>query len=356
MKRQFRRETYKIDRNHSVYRRSFLQKYPLLSFAAGALALSVLFGIGWGISKALSKPAPEIAPTQVEQKESQRVILPEYDDREDSFYSVSQEELLDFAKLEKAIYAAHKQGVKYLLVPLKDKEGNLLFESEVPLAKEAGVVGKKTVSIPYIKEKLKGTKVKLAVELAAFSDNQMAKASKALAVHYENSGDPWITSDGRRWLDPTNEGAAAYLLALMEDVYRQGADCVVFSHVQFPKENGETQVDWYAVKGAGEDIVTHLNAFLEKAEGRAAQVGRPVFVKVGASDLFQKGEIYGEGAHLIQADNMLVALDMTPKKGVLALDTKEKVGDKSEEEVETLIKERAKARAKEVGNLVFVKE
>lgn len=359
---------YKIKKHTKVYRKNPFIKYSPITLIIAAVAIVLLIGVGWGIAKAVNKalsgevpqeastsdaPGGEAAQTQ---GENTPIVVPEYDDRKDSFYTISLSRALNNSQLDKAVEEAKKEDVKYLYIKLKETDGEISFNSNVEAARTNQSIAKKTVDIATLKEKLKDSNVKLAVDVAAFKDSIMAKWDKESAVLYQGSKDPWLSDDGRAWLDPTNPKAKEYILNLIDDLYTQGADCVILSNVQFPKGNKEAEKDTYYEVGADNNPADPLNRFILEAEQKALEKGKSLFVKIDGTDLFHDTDIYGGNPLDLDADNIIVYLDIKPSAGDLQLDKKISTANMNQGDIDKAINDAINQKNTSGKDLILLPE
>lgn len=149
---------------------------------------------------------------------------------------------VDFASVAtpQAAAATAKQlkseGVTHALITLKDTAGNIYYATAVPQAKER--ISATSLDAKAVAEAFLNEGIRPCAYLEAFRDAGAAYAMPEMAVSYLDQGMLWLDTSrelgGKPWLNPYNEDACRYVLALAEEVAGLGYPDIVMGSVQFP--------------------------------------------------------------------------------------------------------------------------
>ncbi|MEO6419628.1 MAG: putative glycoside hydrolase [Polyangiaceae bacterium] len=140
------------------------------------------------------------------------------------------------------------RGINLIVLDAKDYDGFVTYPTKVALANEAGAVKHPPIrdlarTIRFAHDK----GIRVAMRIASFEDEIMAKAKRNLSVQSK-----WGRAYPIGWLDPSNEGAQAYVIDLVKESLDAGADEIQLDYVRYPvlgikgadfhlKERGLTQ-------------------------------------------------------------------------------------------------------------------
>lgn len=140
------------------------------------------------------------------------------------------------------------RGINLIVLDAKDYDGLLTYPSKVALANDVGAVKHPPIrdlarTIRFVHDK----GIRVAMRIASFEDEIMAKAKRSLSVQSK-----WGRAYPIGWLDPSNEGAQGYVIDLAKECLDAGADEIQLDYVRYPvlgikgadfhlKERGLTQ-------------------------------------------------------------------------------------------------------------------
>ncbi len=125
-----------------------------------------------------------------------------------------------------------------LMVDLKDETGQVLYESQVPLAKQVGADAG-MYDLRHVASLAHGEGLYLIGRLVAFQDPIAAKRMPEMSV-WDSATQAPFTSRGQYFLDPTDPDARAYALDLAKEACSMGVDELQFDYVRFPDSRPES--------------------------------------------------------------------------------------------------------------------
>lgn len=261
------------------------------------------------VSEDLSVPdSSEAAVSEISQPPSSQEDIPVALPEEGTWRAV------DFASVATPQAAAvtaqqlKSEGVTHVMITLKDAAGNLYYPTSVPQAKDR--VSGTSLDARAVAQAFLAEGIRPCAYLEAFRDPGAAYAAPEMAVSYLNQGMLWLDTSrelgGKPWLNPYNEDACRYVLALAEETADLGYTDVVMGSVQFPSgyglnycgfgENAQQQTKPQVLK----NIIGRLDALGEE-KGVNIWIALP-----GEAASGQKLDSYVENPVSFGAKNLLI--------------------------------------------------
>ena len=137
------------------------------------------------------------------------------------------------------------QGINALVMTLKGENGVLYYQSA--LAAE-GAKDSQALSQDVISARLGEERDWSAVAaLDCLHDTAYAFANMAGAGICQSSGYIWYDNTNTHWLDPSKEGARAYLAGLAGECVRMGFDEVLLRGLAYPTQGKQYKIDYSAM-------------------------------------------------------------------------------------------------------------
>ncbi len=168
-----------------------------------------------------------------------------------------------------------------VVIDVKGDRGWILYPTEVPLAIAAGAQGPATMrEFDTLMTTLKARGIYTIARIVTFKDQILANYRPDLAVIDTRTGKPWVDRERLAWLDPFQEEAWDYNIALAREAVRRGFDEVQFDYVRFPTD-GKLSAARYAKPNSRETRLPAIVGFLSRARRELGAMG--AFV---AADIF----------------------------------------------------------------------
>lgn len=124
-----------------------------------------------------------------------------------------------------------------LVIDVKGDRGLIPYDTEVPLAREAGALGPVRVrDFDDILGRLKARGIYTVARVVVFKDDVLARYRPAWAVTDTRTGGLWRDNERLAWLDPFAEQARAYSIAMAGEAALRGFDEVQFDYLRFPTD------------------------------------------------------------------------------------------------------------------------
>lgn len=159
-----------------------------------------------------------------------------------------------------------QDGVRYVSVTLKETDGLLAYNSEVPLA--ARSTARTLIDPGMVAAVLKEYELKPVARLAVFRDPAAAYADHSTAIRYMGTSSVWldaagVAAGGKPWLNPYSSSALEYISSLVVELRGLGFQHVLLANVQFPTSTSDKQ--YYGEKN-GRDRAAQLTADIARWE------------------------------------------------------------------------------------------
>lgn len=148
---------------------------------------------------------------------------------------VTQDSLQNSAKLNELLGLIDRTELNAMVINVKDDWGNITFEADVPVAKEANAVhptlGDGRQQIKQLKEK----GIYTIARIVTFKDAWVPKVRPNLAVA-STAGGIWRDYNGVSWLNPYSKEAWDYVVSVARAAAEIGFDEIQFDYVRFPTD------------------------------------------------------------------------------------------------------------------------
>lgn len=186
--------------------------------------------------------------------------------------------LLDWAKTA---------GINTIVLDLKAEDGLLSWESDIPLAKQMGANERKIGNLADFVKQAHDKGFWVAGRIVSFNDKVAYKAQPSWRI-------PGFEGQGYAFIDPKNEEAQNYNIAIAKEAVKNGVDEIQFDYVRYP----EKWIDGYNRDTTFEYRVGNINGYLKKAYAEL----HPLGVVVGA-------DLFGLTTSVDQGDDMKIGQD-----------------------------------------------
>jgi hypothetical protein len=154
-----------------------------------------------------------------------------------------------------------------IVIDVKGDRGFIPYESRVPLARSAGAIG--PVRLRDFDDLLAGLRAKGIYTIArvvAFKDDVLARYRPGWAVADATRGSLWLDNERLAWIDPFQEEAWAYPIAVAQEAALKGFDEIQFDYLRFPSE-GKLGAARYSKASTQQSRLHAIALFLGQARG-----------------------------------------------------------------------------------------
>jgi len=160
-----------------------------------------------------------------------------------------------------------------VVIDVKGDEGYIPYDSQVPLAREAGATARVRVhDFDQILGRLKAKGLYLIARIVVFKDNVLARHHPAWAVTETGSRALWLDAERLAWLDPFEDAAWSYAIAIASEAARKGFDEIQLDYLRFPTE-GHLAAARYRRSNTSASREQAVASFLERTRAALRPIG-----------------------------------------------------------------------------------
>lgn len=136
--------------------------------------------------------------------------------------------------VDKYIDIAKNTVVNSYVIDIKDDDGYVGYESQIPEVRELGTWMYKYNAKDVLK-KFKDNDIYLIGRLVCFKDPQFSSKHPEWAVKMDN-GSLYTERNGATWIDPYRREAWPYLIDIAKEALELGFDEIQFDYIRFPND------------------------------------------------------------------------------------------------------------------------
>jgi hypothetical protein len=152
-----------------------------------------------------------------------------------------------------------------VVIDVKGDRGFIPYESEVPLARDAGAMGPVRLGdFAELLARLKARGVYTIGRVVVWKDDVLARHRPAWGIADARTGSLWLDNERLAWLDPFEERAWPYAIAIAQEAALKGFDEIQLDYLRFPSD-GKLSAARYSRSSTQESRVRAVTAFLARA-------------------------------------------------------------------------------------------
>jgi hypothetical protein len=155
---------------------------------------------------------------------------------------VTPEVIIDEAKFNAILALVDRTELNAMVIDFKDESGNLLHESQVPLAREIGAVFPRYDLNARLKT-LREHNVYTIARVVCMFDPTLATARPEWAVRNSKTGGIWKNSSGVAWANAMRPEVWRYNADIALEAARMGFDEIQYDYVRFPTDGDMDAID-----------------------------------------------------------------------------------------------------------------
>ena len=160
-----------------------------------------------------------------------------------------------------------------VVIDVKGDRGFIPYESEVPLAREAGAMGPvRVLEFDDVLARLKAKGIYTIARIVVFKDNVLARHRRHWAITDTRTDALWLDAERLAWIDPFEEEAWAYAIAVGAEAARKGFDEIQFDYLRFPTD-GKLSAARYSKPNTQDNRLRAITAFLTHARASLSPIG-----------------------------------------------------------------------------------
>ena len=173
------------------------------------------------------------------------------------------------APLARMITIADQTEINAFVIDIKDDQGRLVYNADVPLAKSLGLISPHIPDIDGLIATLRAHNITPIARIITFQDSALAEARPDLAIQ-STKGGIWRDYKGMGYTNPYNHEVWDYEVQVAEDAARHGFREIQFDYVRFPSD-GDLNLAVYP--GAYAKKADAIAGFLGYARERLEKLG-----------------------------------------------------------------------------------
>jgi hypothetical protein len=152
-----------------------------------------------------------------------------------------------------------------VVIDVKGDRGFIPYDTQVPLAREAGALGPVRVrDFDDLLARLRARGIYTVARIVVFKDDVLARYRPAWAILAPGTGSLWRDNERLAWLDPFAEEAWNYPIAVATEAAGKGFNEVQFDYLRFPAD-GRLSAARYRRGNTQETRLHAIVAFLKQA-------------------------------------------------------------------------------------------
>ncbi len=155
-------------------------------------------------------------------------------------------------KVQHFINLAKTTEINSYVIDIKDEDGMVGYESNVPAVREINAWQKKYNADKVLKE-FHDNGVYIIGRIVCFKDPVLSSEKPELAIKHSNGG-LWKDKKNKTWLNPYNKDSWPYIIDIAREAVAKGFDEIQFDYVRFANEGnrkamvfGNTEQEKYEV-------------------------------------------------------------------------------------------------------------
>ncbi|NLP15104.1 MAG: putative glycoside hydrolase [Clostridium sp.] len=163
-------------------------------------------------------------------------------------------------RLNHYVELAKNTEINSYVVDIKDDDGYVGYESNVPAVREIGAWMNK-YNVDKVLKAFHDNDIHVIGRLVCFKDPMLSSKKPELAVKNVNGG-LWKDNHNLTWLDPYNKDSWPYLIDIAREAVEKGFDEIQFDYIRFPNDGSKKSMNF---NSNGKEKYEAINEFLAYA-------------------------------------------------------------------------------------------
>lgn len=170
------------------------------------------------------------------------------------------------ANMDHLIDLVDRTELNALVIDIKNDEGRVVCDMDVPLVNEIGAVRRYVKDMPELVRKCKEKGIWLIARIVTFKDPFLAEAKPEWSLHNAD-GSIFRDKGGLAWVNPYEKEVWDYLVSVAEAAIELGFDEVQFDYIRFSTDSGMKNVDFGPETGekSRQDVITEFTVYASEA-------------------------------------------------------------------------------------------
>lgn len=165
-------------------------------------------------------------------------------------------------KVQHFIDLAKTTEINSYVVDIKDDDGYVGYESDIPEVKEIGAWQKK-YNVDAVLKAFHDNDVHVIGRIVCFKDPILSSKKPELAIQNVNGG-LWQDRKKKTWLDPYDQGSWPYLVAIAKEAVQKGFDEIQFDYIRFANDGDKKAMKFDTNGKKKHEIINEFLAYARK--------------------------------------------------------------------------------------------
>jgi hypothetical protein len=191
-----------------------------------------------------------------------------------------------------------QSGLNAVVIDVQDDDGQISWETEIPMAKEIGANETKISDIDERVRFLKENGIYVIGRIVVYADPLLGRKRPDMAIL---KGE-FVDTRGIRWPDPYNQDVWTYKIDIAKEAARRGFDEIQFDYIRFP----EHRIQGYNAGVPVKQRTDAIEGFLKYAHQELAPLG-----------VFIAADVFGLTTSVEEGDDMEIGQDYAHIAGIV---------------------------------------
>lgn len=160
------------------------------------------------------------------------------------------------------IDVAKNTEINSYVVDIKDDDGYVGYESNIPAVREIGA-WKKKYDVDKVIKAFHDNNIHVIGRLVCFKDPVLSSKREDLAVKNVNGG-LWRDNHKLTWLNPYNKESWPYIIDIAKEAVSKGFDEIQFDYVRFPNDGNRKLMDFGSSEKQKYEIINEFLSYAKK--------------------------------------------------------------------------------------------
>ncbi|HHW31993.1 MAG TPA: putative glycoside hydrolase [Clostridiaceae bacterium] len=166
------------------------------------------------------------------------------------------------SRVEHYINLAKTTEINSYVIDIKDDDGYVGYESQIPEVRELGA-WKYKYDVDKVLKAFHDNDIYIIGRLVCFKDPVLSTKRPELAVKHVNGG-LWRDNFDLTWLDPYNKDSWPYLIEIAREAVNRGFDEIQFDYVRFPNEGNKKAMKFMDTDQKKYEAINEFLAYAKK--------------------------------------------------------------------------------------------
>jgi len=197
------------------------------------------------------------------------------------------------ASLSAFLESARSSGFEAVVIELKNSDGRLLYNSEIPVLQGADIIAG-TLTAEQIVAACTSAGLKPVARINTLMDQLAPRLIGSVSYRFADGNYAWMDgrpeAGGKQWANPFLDGTKAYIAELTEELFNAGFADVVFVNTIFPNFH-PVDINNHLTGNPETDFTTRFTALVSLVNNAAEKVpGANIMLEMSLSDIVNPNE------------------------------------------------------------------